>query len=197
VSSDLQRVRAATLVVAATIAAVGAPPALASRPAQTPAPARSSSATLLQTGSRGMAVRRLQAALDLPRTGRWTARTTRAVRRFQRRHHLVVDGIVGPRTAAALGLRSRPVAATATTSAASLPAGVRARLSRIAACESGGNPRAISPGGRYRGKYQFSRATWRGLGGTGDPAQASEAEQDRLAAQLLAQSGTSPWPNCG
>jgi hypothetical protein len=34
------------------------------------------------------------------------------------------------------------------------------------------------------------------MGGQGDPARASEAEQDRLAAKLLAQAGTSPWPNC-
>ena len=34
------------------------------------------------------------------------------------------------------------------------------------------------------------------MGGKGDPAQASEAEQDRRAAKLLAQAGTSPWPNC-
>ena len=40
----------------------------------------------------------------------------------------------------------------------------------------------MSADGRYRGKYQFSRATWRALGGKGDPAKAPEARQDRLAA---------------
>ena len=50
----------------------------------------------------------------------------------------------------------------------------------------------MSADGRYRGKYQFSRATWRALGGKGDPAKAPEARQDRLAAKLLALSGTSP-----
>ena len=69
-------------------------------------------------------------------------------------------------------------------------------LQRIAACESGGNPAAVSADGRYHGKYQFSRATWRDMGGSGSPARASEAEQDRMAAKLLAQRGTSPWPNC-
>ena len=69
-------------------------------------------------------------------------------------------------------------------------------LQRIAACESGGDPTAVSAGGRYRGKYQFSRETWRYMGGKGDPARASEAEQDRRAAKLLARAGTSPWPNC-
>jgi hypothetical protein len=54
----------------------------------------------------------------------------------------------------------------------------------------------VSADGQYRGKYQFDRATWQRLGGTGDPAKATEAEQDRLAAKLLAESGTSPWPVC-
>jgi peptidoglycan hydrolase CwlO-like protein len=70
-------------------------------------------------------------------------------------------------------------------------------LERIAQCESGGNPRAVSASGQYRGKYQFSQATWEGVGGTGDPAAASEAEQDKRAAILYAQSGPAPWPVCG
>lgn len=74
---------------------------------------------------------------------------------------------------------------------------MRARLERIARCESGGNPRAVSANGMYRGKYQFSRATWRTVGGKGDPAAASEAEQDRRAAMLYRRSGPAPWPVCG
>ncbi len=75
--------------------------------------------------------------------------------------------------------------------------GVSEHLQRIALCESGGNPRAVSSSGLYRGKYQFAVATWQGLGGTGDPAAAPEAEQDRLAALLYARSGPAPWPVCG
>ncbi len=70
-------------------------------------------------------------------------------------------------------------------------------LSSIASCESGGDPRAISSGGTYRGKYQFDYGTWRSVGGVGDPAAASEAEQDRRAATLYAQRGSAPWPVCG
>ncbi len=70
-------------------------------------------------------------------------------------------------------------------------------LERIARCESGGNPRAVSASGQYRGKYQFSQGTWEGVGGTGDPAAATEAEQDKRAAILYAQSGPAPWPVCG
>lgn len=75
--------------------------------------------------------------------------------------------------------------------------GGNATLEQIALCESGGDPTAVSADGLYRGKYQFSRETWESLGGTGDPAAAPESVQDELAGQLLAQAGTSPWPNCG
>ena len=49
----------------------------------------------------------------------------------------------------------------------------------------------------YRGKYQFDHATWAAVGGTGDPAAAPEAEQDRRAAILYAQAGAGQWPVCG
>jgi hypothetical protein len=77
------------------------------------------------------------------------------------------------------------------------PTPVSPHLQAIAACESGGNPRAIGGGGLYRGKYQFSVATWQGVGGTGDPAAASEAEQDLRAALLYERSGPGQWPVCG
>jgi hypothetical protein len=80
---------------------------------------------------------------------------------------------------------------------AGLTASVRARLNRIAFCESKGNPRAIGGGGSFRGKYQFTYGTWRAVGGKGDPASAPEREQDRRAAKLLLRSGSSPWPVCG
>jgi hypothetical protein len=81
---------------------------------------------------------------------------------------------------------------------AQLPGGVTmATLESIAACESGGNPEAISPEGTYRGKYQFDQGTWESVGGQGDPAAAPEAEQDYRAALLYSESGSSPWPVCG
>ncbi len=71
-------------------------------------------------------------------------------------------------------------------------------LSSIASCESGGDPQAVSPGGRYRGKYQFLRETWEDWGGRGDdPAEASESHQDRVALRLYRARGTDPWPTCG
>ena len=81
---------------------------------------------------------------------------------------------------------------------ASLPGGVTmATLESIAACESGGDPTAVSSDGTYRGKYQFHTSTWEAVGGSGDPAAAPEAEQDYRAALLYVQSGSSPWPVCG
>jgi transglycosylase-like protein len=70
-------------------------------------------------------------------------------------------------------------------------------LQAIAACESGGDPHAVGGGGAYRGKYQFDQSTWASVGGSGDPAAASEAEQDRRAAMLYARTGASSWPVCG
>jgi len=72
-----------------------------------------------------------------------------------------------------------------------------ATLEPIAACESGGDPAAVSADGTYRGKYQFDYGTWASVGGSGDPAGAPEDEQDYRAAMLYAQSGSSPWPICG
>lgn len=69
-------------------------------------------------------------------------------------------------------------------------------LNRIAACESHGNPRAVSSTGKFRGKFQFDYGTWAGVGGSGDPAAASEAEQDFRAARLYRLRGGAPWPVC-
>jgi hypothetical protein len=70
-------------------------------------------------------------------------------------------------------------------------------LAKIRRCESRGNYSVVSPSGRYRGAYQFDIPTWRSVGGTGDPAAASPAEQDYRALLLLRARGTRPWPNCG
>jgi Transglycosylase-like domain len=79
-----------------------------------------------------------------------------------------------------------------------LPGGVsQSTLDAIAACESGGDPTAVSSDGTYRGKYQFDYGTWASVGGHGDPAAAPESEQDYRAALLYEQSSSSPWPICG
>jgi Ni/Co efflux regulator RcnB len=74
---------------------------------------------------------------------------------------------------------------------------MKSRLARIAQCESGGNPHAVGGGGKFRGLFQFDYGTWRGVGGKGDPAQASVAEQYFRAAKLMRSRGSNPWPVCG
>ena len=189
----LRRPRVACLLVAALLA-TAAVPALADPGASASGGASASSEIVVKRGDRGTAVRSIQRQLGLTADGVFGPLTERAVKRFQRRHDLVPDGIVGPLTRGALGLR--PFSARSLRRAGSRSVRAPAVLRRIAECESGGNPRAVSPGGRYRGKYPFSRTPWHNLGGSGDPAAAPEWLQDRLALKLYRHSGTAPWPNC-
>ena len=184
----------AVLLVLAALG-VAAVPALADPGASASGGASASSEVVVKRGDRGSAVRSIQQELGIRADGVFGEQTERAVKRFQRRRDLVPDGIVGPLTRGALGLRPFSSRSLRPTSGRSVS--VPAALRRIAECESGGNPRAVSAGGQYRGKYQFSRATWRALGGRGDPADAPEWLQDRLALKLYRLRGSAPWPNCG
>jgi peptidoglycan hydrolase-like protein with peptidoglycan-binding domain len=143
--------------------------------------------------SAGSSVSALQTALGIPADGIYGPQTRRAVRQFQAAHGLAVDGIAGPITLGALGLSTGSSTSSSSSSSGSSASAV---LERIAQCESGGDP-TTDTGNGYYGKYQFSLATWRRMGGTGNPAQASEALQDQLAAKLYAQEGAAPWPVCG
>jgi LysM repeat protein len=67
-------------------------------------------------------------------------------------------------------------------------------LARIRQLESGGNY-AINTGNGYYGAYQFDLSTWRGVGGSGLPSQASPEEQDMRAQMLYSRRGCNPWPN--
>jgi peptidoglycan hydrolase-like protein with peptidoglycan-binding domain len=159
----------------------------------------STQSATLKVGSKGAAVKLLQRKLHVSATGYFGSQTKAAVKRFQRRTHLAVDGIAGPATLRALGIRATAASYSnggASSDDNSSSSSVPRVLERIAQCESGGNPRAVSKSGRYRGKYQFDRATWKRWGGTGDPAAASESVQDRIALKLYRARGTDPWPNC-
>lgn len=74
----------------------------------------------------------------------------------------------------------------------SAPSGVWAALAK---CESGGNPKAVNPAGYY-GLYQFTPQTWRAMGGSGLPTDASAAVQTAMAKKLQARSGWGQWPAC-
>lgn len=63
---------------------------------------------------------------------------------------------------------------------------------RLRACESPTNS-----GTRYRGYYQFSQSSWKGAGGTGDPAAASLEEQTARAQYWAAHTDPkTQWPVC-
>jgi peptidoglycan hydrolase-like protein with peptidoglycan-binding domain len=142
----------------------------------------------------------VQRKLGVTADGVMGPQTRRALKTWQRRNGLQADGVIGPATLKAMGISATKASARSATTkdAATVPTGsVSATLQKIAQCESGGDPTAVSASGQYRGKYQFDRQTWQANGGTGDPAAASEATQDRIAAKLLAARGTAPWPVCG
>lgn len=62
----------------------------------------------------------------------------------------------------------------------------------IRAKESNGNY-STNTGNGYYGAYQFSLSTWRSVGGTGLPSDASPATQDALAMKLQQRSGWGQW----
>jgi peptidoglycan hydrolase-like protein with peptidoglycan-binding domain len=63
---------------------------------------------------------------------------------------------------------------------------------RLRMCESSNNY-AINTGNAHYGAYQFDLSTWRSVGGSGYPHQASPAEQDRRALLLYRMRGWQPW----
>jgi chromosome segregation ATPase len=66
----------------------------------------------------------------------------------------------------------------------------------IVMCESGGNYGAVNPSSGAGGAYQILPSTWELYGGRGEPRNAPKAEQDRIAAEIWADSGPSAWV-CG
>lgn len=66
----------------------------------------------------------------------------------------------------------------------------------IVMCESGGNYGAVNPSSGAGGAYQILPSTWELYGGKGAPQDGSKQEQDRIAAEIWADSGPSAWV-CG
>ena len=66
----------------------------------------------------------------------------------------------------------------------------------IVMCESGGNYSALNASSGAGGAYQIIPSTWEAYGGKGAPHEAPKAEQDRIAAEIWADSGPSAWV-CG
>jgi len=91
---------------------------------------------------------------------------------------------------------SKPYTPPAGAMTASVRAPAGGTLGSIRQCESGGNY-ATNTGNGFYGAYQFTQSTWASVGGSGNPAAAPPAEQDRRAAMLYAREGAAPWPVCG
>lgn len=77
------------------------------------------------------------------------------------------------------------------------------RFDRLAACESGGgvianiDPGAVSPGGRYRGAFQFTLSSWAGAGESGDPVDHDYATQKAAAIRWAGMTRPAgQWPVC-
>ncbi len=203
-----RRFRARTLLIAAALSMLVLSAGVALAASTGGSGSSGSKSGTLQLGSKGSAVKQLQRKLHVsPVSGYFGNETRAAVKRFQRSHSLSADGVAGPATLRRLGIRASG-SGYATGGSAPSNGGssngsgggsnvkLPRELQKIAQCESGGNPRAVSRSGRYRGKFQFDQATWEAAGGKGDPAAASESKQDRIALRLYRKRGTAPWPNC-
>jgi septal ring factor EnvC (AmiA/AmiB activator) len=67
----------------------------------------------------------------------------------------------------------------------------------IVMCESGGNYGALNPSSGAGGAYQILPSTWDLYGGQGSPQSAPKGEQDRIAAEIWADSGGGAWVCAG
>jgi hypothetical protein len=87
---------------------------------------------------------------------------------------------------------SRPVAAPTHVSTDGM-----GMWSCIISHESGGNPHAVNRSSGAGGLFQFLPSSWRAYGGSGEPQNASVAEQWRVARNAYARSGFAPWRGDG
>lgn len=107
-------------------------------------------------------------------------KTTSTIRRNVRRGTAAL--VVGGAAAATLSMPAH--------------AATEAEWDTVAQCESGGDW-SINTGNGFSGGLQFTASTWAANGGTGNPANASKAEQVRVAENVLATQGKGAWPVCG
>jgi peptidoglycan hydrolase-like protein with peptidoglycan-binding domain len=129
--------------------------------------------------------------------GVYGRQTERAVRSWQRSNGLVVDGVAGQVTTSSLRQAVR-VGNAHTVGAPADPSSAIEHYDiwvRLAVCESGGNW-SINTGNSYYGGLQFSLTSWRAVGGSGYPHQASMLEQMARAERLLDIQGWGAWPSC-
>ncbi len=129
-------------------------------------------------------------------------RETEAARAEQVRQYL--EAAAAAEAARLAAERAAAEAAAAEAAAAASRNSMGGGWAALRRCESGGNYRAVSANGTYRGAYQFSRSTWNSVAARNlphlvgvDPAAAAPADQDAMALALYRSSGSRPWPHCG
>ena len=105
----------------------------------------------------------------------------------------VVEPAVAP--APATTQQATPVARSAAPRVAAAPVASGSVWDQLAACEAGGNW-AINTGNGYYGGLQFTASSWRAVGGSGLPSDASREEQIQRGEMLLARQGWGAWPAC-
>lgn len=108
------------------------------------------------------------------------------------------NGVVTSRTDLATAVLTAPVNAVVSVGAKEFPANVNAlNWNALSMCESTNNPKAVNKtNGKYFGLYQFSVVTWASVGGSGNPVDATPAEQLARAKMLYMRSGAGQW-ECG
>jgi hypothetical protein len=95
----------------------------------------------------------------------------------------------------AVGLAAIAVVAVAMVPAHGAAHADRVNWSAVAKCESSGNWSANTGNGAYGG-LQIKESTWLANGGMGNPANATPAQQIRVAKRILAKQGPGAWPTC-
>jgi len=189
-------VLAAPAALAATVANTGGAPAQQQPEAESEAEA--SAAALRERALRKRAALRERAATRNVRLARLVAQKQgeRLGRGYARRAHLrEIDDLRRSTSRLKRELRSvRREQAWYRLAFRMVPAST---LRAIAQCESHGDPRAIGGGGQYRGMFQMTFQIWGAVGGKGDPAAASAAEQHYRAALIYTRYGSGQWPHCG
>jgi peptidoglycan hydrolase-like protein with peptidoglycan-binding domain len=124
--------------------------------------------------------------------------------RRRRSHDLSdADGQSGPQCAAIRAFVRATVLGTCTAAIAVALTGINPASTasadpsasawhQLRVCESGNNYATNTGNGHY-GAYQFDLSTWRSVGGSGYPYQASASEQDARALILYRMRGWQPW----
>lgn len=100
-----------------------------------------------------------------------------------------------PVVAAAPVAAVAPTATRSSTVATNYVASDGSVWDQIAACESGNNW-AINTGNGFYGGLQFTLSSWRAVGGSGMPNEASREEQILRGQMLQARQGWGAWPAC-